>query len=96
MQLYENTTLIGESIPATKTPLPNPTISKTQDTPFNIKHHSRHILFCGTNVIQTRYCGNQRVRAVVVRTGTKECFYFFIFIKFDSILYIILQFQVLK
>lgn len=63
--------LTGESVPVTKTPLPNPKVSKSQDDSkfFNLKEHSRHVLFCGTHVIQTRYYGTQRVRAVVLRTG---------------------------
>lgn len=32
--------------------------------------HKQHTLFCGTHVIQTRYYGDQKVKAVVVRTGT--------------------------
>ncbi|XP_052213328.1 polyamine-transporting ATPase 13A3-like isoform X2 [Dreissena polymorpha] len=59
--------LTGESVPVTKTPLPDS--RKDRDVKFNMKDHARHILFCGTQVIQTRYYGNHRVRAVVLRTG---------------------------
>lgn len=55
--------LAGESVPVTKTALPN------SHLPFDAKEHARHILFCGTEVIQTRYFGNERVLAVVIRTG---------------------------
>lgn len=34
-----------------------------------LQEHSRHTLFCGTQVIQTRFYGGERVVAVVVRTG---------------------------
>ncbi|XP_063410293.1 polyamine-transporting ATPase 13A3-like isoform X2 [Mytilus trossulus] len=62
--------LTGESVPVTKTPLPNPKMSKSQDDIFfQIKEHSRHVLFCGTHIIQTRYYGTHKVRAVVLRTG---------------------------
>ncbi|XP_076086537.1 polyamine-transporting ATPase 13A3-like isoform X3 [Mytilus galloprovincialis] len=62
--------LTGESVPVTKTPLPNPKMSKSQeDIFFQIKEHSRHVLFCGTHIIQTRYYGTHKVRAVVLRTG---------------------------
>ncbi|XP_052082526.1 polyamine-transporting ATPase 13A3-like isoform X6 [Mytilus californianus] len=62
--------LTGESVPVTKTPLPNTKMSKSQDDIFfNIKEHSRHVLFCGTHIIQTRYYGTHKVRAVVLRTG---------------------------
>ncbi|KAK3088339.1 hypothetical protein FSP39_017880 [Pinctada imbricata] len=60
----------GESVPVTKTPLPNPKTSRNmEDIFYNIKEHSRHTLFCGTHVLQTRYYGSQKVKAVVVRTG---------------------------
>ncbi|XP_055864481.1 polyamine-transporting ATPase 13A3-like [Biomphalaria glabrata] len=62
--------LTGESVPVTKTPLPNTTGMKSENDPeVTIKTHSRHILFCGTHVIQTRFYGNQKVKAVVLRTG---------------------------
>ncbi|KAK3104814.1 hypothetical protein FSP39_010866 [Pinctada imbricata] len=60
--------LTGESVPVTKTPLPNPQQGAKNIT-FSMKEHSKHVLFCGTHVIQTRFYGNQKVRAVVVRTG---------------------------
>lgn len=56
--------LTGESVPVTKTPLPN-----VASVPFDHKEHSRHTLFCGTQVIQTRYFDKEKVIAVVVRTG---------------------------
>ncbi|BFZ23540.1 hypothetical protein BsWGS_26579 [Bradybaena similaris] len=62
--------LTGESVPVTKTSLPNPTGMKEQHNPeLSMKEHSRHVLFCGTHVIQTRFYGNQKVKAVVLRTG---------------------------
>ncbi|XP_067851385.1 probable cation-transporting ATPase 13A4 isoform X1 [Heptranchias perlo] len=59
--------LTGESIPVTKTPLPSVTIlsrwkSSTED-------YKRHILFCGTQVIQSKAAGHGEVKAVVYRTG---------------------------
>lgn len=56
--------LTGESVPVTKIPIPND--SKVH---YSVKEHSRHTLYCGTQVIQTRYYGGERVLAVVVRTG---------------------------
>ena len=55
----------------TKTPLANPKLlgSHAEDTVFSLKEHSRHVLFCGTRVIQTRFYDKQKVRAVVLRTG---------------------------
>lgn len=55
--------LTGESVPVTKTP---PTSS---DTPFEWMTQKRHILYAGTNILQTRYYGSERVLARVVRTG---------------------------
>uniref|UniRef100_U3I699 Cation-transporting ATPase n=1 Tax=Anas platyrhynchos platyrhynchos TaxID=8840 RepID=U3I699_ANAPP len=60
--------LTGESIPVTKTPLP------LTESPMPWKTHSmedyrRHVLFCGTEVIQTKPTGRRPVRAVVLQTG---------------------------
>jgi hypothetical protein len=43
--------------------------SVSLDVAFQMKEHSRHVLFCGTHVIQTRYYSKQPVKAVVIRTG---------------------------
>lgn len=40
-----------------------------QEPKLNIKEHSRHIIFSGTQVIQTRFYENEKLRAVVLRTG---------------------------
>ncbi|XP_029472772.1 probable cation-transporting ATPase 13A4 [Rhinatrema bivittatum] len=60
--------LTGESIPVTKTPLPR------EDSSMPWKKHSvedsrRHILFCGTEVIQTKPSAQGPVKAVVMQTG---------------------------
>jgi len=57
--------LTGESVPVTKTPLNQ---SEAHEI-FSPELHKRHILFCGTEVIQTRFYGDQKVKAVVIRTG---------------------------
>ncbi|XP_075427208.1 putative cation-transporting ATPase 13A4 isoform X3 [Ascaphus truei] len=60
--------LTGESIPVTKTPLP-----KTDDTePWKVHSmhdYKRHVLFCGTDVIQTKASDHNPVKAVVMRIG---------------------------
>ncbi|KAK2552730.1 Polyamine-transporting ATPase 13A3 [Acropora cervicornis] len=67
--------LTGESVPVTKTPLPNAKRSpgyseeEREQLPYNPERQKRHTLFSGTRVIQTRYYGRARVLAVVVRTG---------------------------
>ncbi|XP_077998029.1 polyamine-transporting ATPase 13A3-like [Glandiceps talaboti] len=62
--------LTGESVPVTKTPIPHShDISSTESPYYNPDEHKRHTLFCGTQVIQTRYYGSGKVKAVVVRTG---------------------------
>lgn len=53
----------GESVPVTKTP------PHACPEVFDPSVHKRHILFCGTEVIQTRYYGGKHVLARVVRTG---------------------------
>jgi cation-transporting ATPase 13A2 len=57
----------GESVPVTKTPL----LRSVQDPPFDVKEHARHILSCGTNVIQTKSAAGEDVIALVLRTGIK-------------------------
>lgn len=64
--------VIGESVPVTKTPLPH----TSDEEIFNPTEHKRHVLFCGTQVLQTRYYGNASVKAVVVRTGRLFSDYF--------------------
>ena len=73
--------LTGESVPVTKTALANsrgtsvsicterPSNPYSQENTLNLKDHSRHIIFSGTQVIQTRYYENEKLRAVVLRTG---------------------------
>ena len=39
------------------------------DETYNPEVHKRHTLFSGTQVIQTRFYGDQKVKAVVIRTG---------------------------
>lgn len=56
--------LTGESVPVTKTPLPN-----SATVTYDSREHARHTLFSGTRVIQTRYYGGEPVLAVAVRTG---------------------------
>ncbi|KAJ6655487.1 hypothetical protein lerEdw1_005065, partial [Lerista edwardsae] len=63
--------LTGESVPVTKTNLPNPTgdPQSLEDEVYSPEEHRRHTLFCGTAVIQTRFYAGELVKAVVVRTG---------------------------
>ncbi|XP_078523501.1 putative cation-transporting ATPase 13A4 [Lissotriton helveticus] len=60
--------LTGESVPVTKMPLPE------ADSPMPWKEYSgenykRHILFCGTNLIQSKASASGPARAVVLQTG---------------------------
>ncbi|KAL5014330.1 hypothetical protein ScPMuIL_008600 [Solemya velum] len=57
--------LTGESVPVTKTPL----TQQEDEEIFSPERHKRHTLFAGTHVVQTRYYGQAKVTAVVVRTG---------------------------
>ncbi|VDM52193.1 unnamed protein product [Angiostrongylus costaricensis] len=40
-----------------------------QETHLSTEKHSKNVLFCGTQVLQTRYYRGQKVKAVVLRTG---------------------------
>ena len=57
--------LTGESVPVTKVALP-PAEDAGEQNIFNIDIHKSHVLFCGTQVIQTR---SEIVRAMVIRTA---------------------------
>ncbi|XP_075412341.1 polyamine-transporting ATPase 13A3 isoform X2 [Tenrec ecaudatus] len=63
--------LTGESVPVTKTNLPNPSvdIKAVENEVYRPETHKRHTLFCGTTVIQTRFYTGELVKAIVVRTG---------------------------
>ncbi|KAM8953100.1 putative cation-transporting ATPase 13A5 [Pelodytes ibericus] len=60
--------LTGESIPVTKTSLPHTDSSVPWKT-YSGDDYKRHVLFCGTQVIQTRPHGQDLVKAVVLQTG---------------------------
>ncbi|GFN76982.1 cation-transporting ATPase, partial [Plakobranchus ocellatus] len=57
--------LTGESVPVTKTPL----LQSEDQEIYTPEQHKRHTLFSGTHIVQTRYYGQAKVTAVVVRTG---------------------------
>ncbi|BFZ23149.1 hypothetical protein BsWGS_26187 [Bradybaena similaris] len=57
--------LTGESVPVTKTPL----VQLEDDEIYSPEVHKRHTLFSGTRIVQTRYYGQAKVTAVVIRTG---------------------------
>lgn len=60
--------LTGESVPVTKVPVDGAD-DKGASVRFSNEMHSRHLLFCGTTVLQSRYYRGKPVRAVVVRTA---------------------------
>uniref|UniRef100_A0A8C0IIU2 Cation-transporting ATPase n=1 Tax=Bubo bubo TaxID=30461 RepID=A0A8C0IIU2_BUBBB len=60
--------LTGESVPVTKTPLPLVESLMPWKT-HSMEDYRRHVLFCGTEVIQTKATGRGPARAVVLQTG---------------------------
>ncbi|XP_078521831.1 putative cation-transporting ATPase 13A4 [Lissotriton helveticus] len=60
--------LTGESVPVTKMPLPDADGSMPWKV-FSGEDYKRHILFCGTNVIQSKTSASDPGRAVVLQTG---------------------------
>ncbi|XP_039086323.1 probable cation-transporting ATPase 13A5 [Hyaena hyaena] len=60
--------LTGESIPVTKTPLPY-TENTVAWKSHSMEDYRKHVLFCGTEVIQVKPSGQGPVRAVVLQTG---------------------------
>ncbi|XP_030629538.1 probable cation-transporting ATPase 13A3 [Chanos chanos] len=59
--------LTGESVPVTKTSLPS--AGAESHSIYSTEQHKRHTLFCGTDIIQTRFYTGELVKALVVRTG---------------------------
>jgi cation-transporting ATPase 13A3/4/5 len=53
-------------VPITKTALNKSTDEKTK---FNLNEHGKHVLFSGTQVLQTRIYEKEKIKAVVLRTG---------------------------
>ncbi|XP_065322767.1 probable cation-transporting ATPase W08D2.5 isoform X2 [Gordionus sp. m RMFG-2023] len=60
--------LTGESVPVTKTPMHDSTQTKIEPI-FDRKKQSKHILFCGTRIIQSRYYGTECTKAFILSTG---------------------------
>ncbi|XP_066458088.1 probable cation-transporting ATPase 13A4 [Eleutherodactylus coqui] len=60
--------LTGESVPVTKTPLPN-IINSTPWMVHSGDDYKKHVLYCGTEVIQTKRNSQDLVKAVVLQTG---------------------------
>lgn len=58
--------LTGESVPVTKVALPESDGDKHE---FTFKEHMKHIMFCGTSVLQTRFYSGKPVQAIVLRTA---------------------------
>ncbi|XP_078524161.1 putative cation-transporting ATPase 13A4 [Lissotriton helveticus] len=60
--------LTGESVPVTKMPLPDADSSMPWKE-YSGEDYKRHILFCGTNLLQCKTSGSGPARAVVLQTG---------------------------
>ncbi|VUZ51202.1 unnamed protein product [Hymenolepis diminuta] len=67
--IVNESTLTGESVPVTKIPFVGQRNPDGSSLLFELKSSSRSVLFCGTAVIQSRNYADQKVIAVVVRTG---------------------------
>lgn len=61
--------LTGESVPVTKVALPEIEDDGSRCPMYSIDECSKHTIFCGTQVLQTRYYGGYSVKAVVFRTS---------------------------
>ncbi|PAV66088.1 hypothetical protein WR25_19898 [Diploscapter pachys] len=63
--IVDESMLTGESVPITKVAL----VDEDDSERFNLEKHSKHVLFCGTKVLQTRFYGGKDVKARVIRTA---------------------------
>nr|Q27533.2 RecName: Full=Probable cation-transporting ATPase W08D2.5 [Caenorhabditis elegans] len=63
--IVNESVLTGESVPITKVALTD----ETNDSVFNIEKNSKNVLFCGTQVLQTRFYRGKKVKAIVLRTA---------------------------
>lgn len=54
--------LTGESVPITKVALPESDEDIKEQPVFTFKEHSKHVLYCGTQVLQTRFYGGKLVQ----------------------------------
>uniref|UniRef100_A0A914V030 Cation-transporting ATPase n=1 Tax=Plectus sambesii TaxID=2011161 RepID=A0A914V030_9BILA len=64
--------LTGESVPVTKVALPETDLTEEVDGAgpiYTNTEHAKHTLYCGTQVLQTRFYSGQPVQAIVIRTG---------------------------
>ncbi|CAH1140797.1 unnamed protein product [Phyllotreta striolata] len=55
--------LTGESVPIMKTPMPEDSLM------INLKDNMSHTVFCGTKILQAKNKNDDKVLAVVIRTG---------------------------
>ncbi|XP_078522756.1 putative cation-transporting ATPase 13A4 [Lissotriton helveticus] len=60
--------LTGESVPVTKMPLPEADSSMPWKV-YSGEDYKRHVLFCGTNLIQSKASASGPAKAVVLQTG---------------------------
>ena len=60
---------LGESIPVAKTPLPQAHKDAQPWQTNRAEDWKRHLLFCGTEIVQARGDGDGPAKAVVLRTG---------------------------
>ncbi|VDM31789.1 unnamed protein product [Hydatigera taeniaeformis] len=67
--IVNESTLTGESVPVTKISFVSSRETDGASPQFELKASSKSVLFCGTSVIQSRNFADQKVIAVVVRTG---------------------------
>uniref|UniRef100_A0A1I7TDH6 Cation_ATPase_N domain-containing protein n=2 Tax=Caenorhabditis tropicalis TaxID=1561998 RepID=A0A1I7TDH6_9PELO len=59
--IVNESVLTGESVPITKVALTD----ETHDAIFNIEKNSKNVLFCGTQILQTRFYRGKKVKSLL-------------------------------
>ncbi|KAJ1355301.1 hypothetical protein KIN20_012642 [Parelaphostrongylus tenuis] len=67
--IVNDSMLTGESVPVTKVALTPQHDDDEEYSRLSMEKHSKHIIFCGAHILQTRFYHGREVKAIVLRTA---------------------------